>query len=186
MSAIAWSLSPQLTLVSFLSTKKEAKLTYVLTWSFTSAADLLFPWRQAVSWLLLNGSRIKIRRKSKKSLERYLQRRNRDSPLKAGGRWFKSQQNKQQRSWLKVQRWLRKRILEKRCGVIPLGSKYWVMFSPQTYIQLSVTSTQTKGAIRGFKREIQFPSEIGPWREFRAFYAIGTLAEVLKEGKFRL
>lgn len=128
----------------FLVHKKEAKLTFDIAWSFVSADDLLYPWRQAVSQLLLNVTRIKIRSKGR-NLERYLQQWNRDPPLMLAGGWFKSYQNSRERPqscWLKVQRWLRKIILEKRCQVVPLGRKYWVTFGPQRYTQLSVTSTE--------------------------------------------
>lgn len=60
--------------------QKEAKLTFVLTWTFVSAYDLLFTWRHAVSQLLLNATRIKNSNKGK-NLERYLEQQNTDSPI---------------------------------------------------------------------------------------------------------
>lgn len=63
MSITAQSLLPQLTLVAFRSSKKEAKLIFVLTWTFISAHKL---WKQAVSQLLLNAIGIKNKTKKKK------------------------------------------------------------------------------------------------------------------------
>lgn len=138
---------------------------------------------------LSKATRRKIRSKGK-NLENYLQWLNRDPPLELAESWFKSYQNSKERqpsSWLKVQRWLRKTILEKRCQVIPWGRKYWIMFSPQRYTQLSIIQHKHK-PLSGDLREkfgIFLRFDHGKW-EFWGASAIGTLDKGLKKEKFKL
>lgn len=169
--------------------KKKSQAEFCSNMKFHFCRWSSFHWRQAISQLLVKATGTKIRSKGK-NLENYLQWLNRNPSLKLAESWFKSYWNIRERqpsSWLKVQRWLRKTILEKRCQVIPLGRKYWIMFSPQRYTKLSVIQHKRKPLSEDLKEKfiISLRFDHSEW-EFWGAYAIGTQGKSLKKGKLKI
>lgn len=141
-----------------------------------------FPFKASSFTASVKGNRDKNQERGQ-NLENYLQWLNRDPPLKLAESWFKSYQNSRERqpsSRFKVQRWLRKTILERRCQVIPLEQKYWIIFSPQRHTQLSVIQHKCKPLLEDLREKFSIPLRFdhGKW-EFWGAYAIGTLDKSL-------
>lgn len=83
-----------------------------------------------------------------------------------------------------MQRWLRKTTLEKRCQVIPLGQKYWIIFSPQEIHTAFSNSTQVQTTIKRFnKNSLSFWDLTMVNESFQGLMLYVPWTKALKEGK---